>query len=233
MEAGERYERDGIRTIIVVDGLDHVPREERPAHSLLAELPLPAAVPKGVTFVLGTQRLDLAHLKPAVQEQAAKSDRIVEMRPLGRDAVIRMADALGLDPAISRQRLNELSHWHPLATRYLIQALLSADESARAHLLAGGLAFDGDIESVYASAWREIANDSDAMHVLGFIARAEAPMPLTLLTTIVDERAIERALLTARHLLRETRQGWSVFHNSFRLFVLSKPRMRLGSVDLT
>jgi hypothetical protein len=231
-QAGERYERDGARTIIVVDGLDHVPREERPTHSLLAELPLPAAVPTGVTFVLGTQRLDLAHLKPAVQEQAAKSDRLVEMRPLGRDAVVRMADGLGLDPAVSRQRLHELSHGHPLATRYLIQALLRADEPARAHLLDGGMAFDGDIESVYASAWREIANDPDAMHVLGFIARAEAPMPLTLLATIVEERAIERALMTARHLLKEAPHGWSVFHNSFRLFVLSKPRMHLGSVDL-
>src|SRR5690606_20144231 len=62
--------------------------------------------------------------------------------------------------------------------------------------------------------------------------RAEAPISLTLLATIVDEQAIERALLTARHLLRETPHGWSIFHNSFRLFVLSKPRMRLGSVDL-
>ena len=127
-QAGERYERDGVRTIIVVDGLDHVPREERPTHSLLAELPLPAAVPTGVTFVLGTQRLDLEHLKPAVQDQAAKSGQLVTMRPLSRDAVGRMADALGLDPAVSRQRLNELCHGHPLATRYLIRALLCADE---------------------------------------------------------------------------------------------------------
>lgn len=230
-QAGERYENDGIRTIIVVDGLDHIPREERPVHSLLAELPLPTAVPTGVTFVLGTQRLDLADLKPAVGEQAAKSDRLVEMRPLGRDAVSQMADSLGLDPAVSRQRVYKLSHGHPLATRYLIQALLSADEAARAHLLAGGMEFNGDIESVYASAWREISNDSDAMNVLGFIARAEAPMSLELLATSIEEHAIERALMTARHLLRETPHGWSVFHNSFRLFVLSKPRMRLGSVD--
>ncbi|MBU2804258.1 ATP-binding protein [Acidithiobacillus ferridurans] len=230
-QAGERYGRDGVRTIIVVDGLDHVPREERPTHSLLAELPLPAAVPTGVTFVLGTQRLDLEHLKPAVREQAAESGRLVEMRPLERDVVARMADWLDLDPTISRPRLYELSQGHPLATRYLIHALLNANEAERVHLLAGGMEFNGDIESVYASAWREIANDSEAMKVLGFIARAEAPMPLELLATIVAEHAIERALMTARHLLRETPHGWSVFHNSFRLFVLSKPRMRLGSVD--
>lgn len=230
-QAGERYERDGIRTIIVVDGLDHVPREERPTHSLLGELPLPAAIPTGVTFVLGTQRLDLAHLKPAVKEQAEKSERLVRMQPLGREAIARMADALGLDPEVSRLDVCNLGHGHPLATRYLIQALLHADDAGRKHLLAGGMAFDGDIESVYTSAWRDIVGDSDAMDVLGFIARAEAPMSLRLLATVVSEHAIERALVVARHLLRDTSQGWSVFHNSFRLFVVAQPRMRLGSID--
>lgn len=61
-QAGERFHHDGIRRFIVVDGLDHVPREERPTTSLLGELPLPAAIPNGVVFVLGTQRLDLANL---------------------------------------------------------------------------------------------------------------------------------------------------------------------------
>lgn len=231
-QAGERYERDGIRTIVVVDGLDHVPREELPIHSLLGELPLPAAIPTGVTFVLGTQRLDLVHLKPAVKEQAEKSDRLVRMRPLGREAVARMADAFGLDPAISRSDVHSLSQGHPLATRYLIQALLHADEVGRQHLLSGGMKFDGDIESVYTSAWREIAGDNDAMDVLGYIARAEAPMPLQLLSTDLEERAIERALVVARHLLHVTPQGCSVFHNSFRLFVIAQPRMRLGNIDV-
>lgn len=230
-QAGERFERDGIRTIIVVDGLDHVPREERPTNSLLGELPLPAAIPTGVTFVLGTQRLDLANLKPAVKEQAEKSERLVRMSPLGREEVARMADALGLDPEIPRLELSNLTNGHPLATRYLIQALLHADDAGRKPLLSGGMPFNGDIETVYAAAWREIASDSDAMDVLGFIARAEAPMALPLLATVIKETAIERALVVARHLLRESPQGWSVFHNSFRLFVIAQPRTRLGSID--
>jgi hypothetical protein len=230
-QAGERFDRDGIRTIIVVDGLDHVPREERPTNSLLGELPLPAAIPIGVVFVLGTQRLDLANLKPAVREQAEKSERQVLMGPLGREEVARMADALGLPAEIPRLNLSNLTHGHPLATRYLIQALLHADEAGRKHLLSGGMPFDGDIETVYTAAWREIASDVDAMDVLGFIARAEAPMDLRLLATMVKESAIERALIVARHLLRSSSQGWSVFHNSFRLFVIAQPRTRLGSVD--
>jgi|GEM_PF-476532 len=230
-QASERFDRDGIRTIIVVDGLDHVPREERPTNSLLGELPLPSAIPNGVVFVLGTQRLNLANLKPAVREQAEKSERQVLMGPLGREEVARMADALGMPAEIPRLDLSNLTHGHPLATRYLIQALLHADEAGRKHLLGGGMPFDGDIETVYTAAWREIASDVDAMDVLGFVARAEAPMDLRLLATMVKESAIERALIVARHLLRSSSQGWSVFHNSFRLFVIAQPRTRLGSVD--
>lgn len=231
-QAGERFAREGIRTIIVVDGLDHVPREERPTNSLLGELPLPAAIPNGVVFVLGTQRLDLAKMKPAVRAQAEKNERQVLMGPLGREEVARMADALGLPTEIPRLDLSNLTHGHPLATRYLIQALLHADEAGRKHLLSGGMPFDGDIEAVYTAAWREIASDVDAMDVLGFIARAEAPMDLRLLAAMVKESAIERALVIARHLLRSSSQGWSVFHNSFRLFVIAQPRTRLGSVDV-
>jgi hypothetical protein len=230
-QAGERFDRDGIRTIIVVDGLDHVPREERPTNSLLGELPFPAAIPNGVVFVLGTQRLDLANLKPAVREQAERSERQVLMEPLGREEVARMAEALGLPVEIPRLDLSNLTHGHPLATRYLIQALLHADEAGRKYLLSGGMPFDDDIETVYTAAWREIASDVDAMDVLGFIARAEAPMDLRLLATMVKESAIERALIVARHLLRSSSQGWSVFHNSFRLFVIAQPRTRLGTVD--
>lgn len=230
-QAGERFDRDGIRTYIVVDGLDHVPREERPTNSLLGELPLPAAIPNGVVFVLGTQRLDLANLKPAVREQAERSERLVQMGPLGREEVARIADAFGLPAEIPRLELSKLTYGHPLATRYLIQALLHADEPGRMHLLGGGMPFEGDIETVYSAAWREIASDSDAMDVLGFIARAEAPLDLRLLATVVKEPTIERALVVARHLLRSSAAGWSVFHNSFRLFVIAQPRTRLGSID--
>lgn len=230
-QAGLRYEREAIRTLIVVDGLDHIPREEQPQHSLLSELPLPDAVPRGVIFVLGTQRLDLPNLKPAVRDQAGAIERLVTVAPLLRADVRRMADALGLDEKISRERLFELSHGHPLVTRYLIAALRDVDPEHRDELLQGSMPFEGDIETVYASAWRGIENDESAREVLGYIARAEGPMPLDLLARAIPEAAIERALLATRHLLSESPKGWTVFHNSFRLFVLAKPRIRLGRPD--
>ncbi|BDU76851.1 P-loop NTPase family protein [Mesoterricola sediminis] len=231
-QAGERFRKTSIRTLIIVDGLDHIPREERPERSLLAELPLPESIPAGVIFVLGTQRLDLDDLKPAIQEQASLPRRHVIVEPLAREAVYRMADAFGLGPGLSRERLFALCHGHPLVTRYLIEALLGADSERQEALLKGEFDFEGDIETVYASAWRDINDDSDARDVLGYIARAEGPIPPELLARAVSDQAVERALASTRHLLSLGPQGWEVFHNSFRLFILSKPRLKFGKQDL-
>jgi hypothetical protein len=226
--ANQRYEKEGIRTLIVVDGLDHIPREEFPQQSLLTELPLPSAVPDGIIFVLGSQTLDLQHLRPAVRDQASQAGRRITIAALDRDGVRRMADASGLDAGISRARLFERSQGHPLVTRYLIASLQAAPQHDRAALLEDAMTFTGDIEAVYASAWRGIETDTDARHVLAYLARAEGPMPLELLTEAVLERAIENALKATRHLLIESPKGWTIFHNSFRLFILSKPQLRFG-----
>ena len=231
-QAGERYRNSGIRTLIVVDGLDHIPREERPERSLLAELPLPSAIPSGVIFVLGTQRLDLADMKPAVQEQAAIVGRQVMVEPLSREAVYRMADAFGLAPDLPREKVFDLCHGHPLVARYLIQALREANAARQEVLLSGEFTFEGDIETVYKSAWREIKDDPDASDVLGYIARAEGPILPELLGQAVSGQAVERALASTGHLLSFGSQGWGVFHNSFRLFILSKQRLKFGEPDL-
>src|SRR5260370_38723849 len=95
----------------------------------------------------------------------------------------------------------------------------------------GGLSIEGDSQTVYEIAWRCIENDADAQEVLGYLARTEGPMPLELLTNAVAEAAIERALRATRHLLSGTARGWTIFHNSFRQFILAKPRIRLGRPD--
>lgn len=226
--ASERYKREGIRTLIVVDGLDHIPREERPVHSLLAELPNPQSVPSGVIFVLGTQRLDLANMPPSVREQSDHPSRKVGVQPLTLESVCRIADQLGLAPDVDRTKVFELTRGHPLVTRYLVEALKSAGPQAKKELLAGALQFDGDIESVYKAAWRDVEHDEAACEVLAYIARSEAPLPPDLLVERLSEKAIEAALKACGHLMKMSAEGWSVFHNSFRLFVIGKPKLRFG-----
>ena len=49
------------RTIVVVDGLDHVERDYSGNDSLLYELPLPGELPLGVPFVVDTRTIDSLH----------------------------------------------------------------------------------------------------------------------------------------------------------------------------
>ena len=230
-KAGERFASDNVRTVIVVDGLDHVPREETTAQSLLTALPLPQSVPKGVVFVLGTQRLELPGMPPAVVEQAGSAGRRIDVDPLGEVAVEAMADAAGLNPEIDRADLFRVGGGHPLVTRYLIERLLTANLIERKATLDGDFGHGGDLEAVYRAAWRWIErseNPAAVKEVLALVAHAQGPIEPEVLATATGEEAVETALSVAGHLLLVTPSGWSVFHNSFRLFVQRQSVLRFG-----
>lgn len=231
-QAGERFRTDGVRTLIVVDGLDHVPREERPERSFLADLPLTASVPEGVLFILGTQRVDLPEMPPAVQAQARLPTRQVTMAPLSQAGITGMTDALGLPPSVSRSRVRDLAQGHPLATHYLLQALLAVpDEAARDRLLSQDFDYGGDIDALYATALLGLDADSEVLDILGLVARAEAPLDLREVEDLYPPAAVERAWNRVRHLLKRSGNGCSIFHNSFRLFLLRLERLRYGVPD--
>lgn len=232
-QAGERFLANGTRTLIIVDGLDHVPREERPERSFLADLPLPASVPEGVLFVLGTQRIDLPEIPPAVQAQAQQVARRTEMTPLSQEGISKMADAMGLPKSISRVRLRELGMGHPLATHYLLQALSGApDEPTRTIILDQGFGYTGDIDVVYSTALHGLEEDSETLDVLGLVARAEAPLDLAELENFYPPKTVQCAWRRVHHLLKRTAQGFTIFHNSFRLFLLRQQSTRYGVPDL-
>ena len=230
-KAGDRFVSGGTRTVIVIDGLDHVPREESPNQSLLTALPLPQAIPDGVLFVLGTQRLDLPGMPPAVMEQADSDGRRINIDPLMQSAVAAMADSAGLDRTIARDALYRVGGGHPLVTRYLIERLLRAEPSERAALLGGEFGEGGDLEAVYRAAWRWIDRSADPhliKQVLALVSHAQGPIEPELLAKATSEAAVEAALKAAGHLLLLAKSGWSAFHNSFRLFVQRQPVQRFG-----
>lgn len=232
-EASARFRREGIRAVIVVDGLDHVPREERPQHSFLSELPLPHALPEGIVFVLGTQRLDLAGMPPAAAEQASEPGRCVVVTPLSREAVSRLADAAGVPTDVDRDEIYARSDGHPLSTRYVIEGLLVAGTpDERQEWLRNGPAYGGDVEVFYRRAWRDLEQNSEARRGLAYVALAEGPIAPVSLDKLVGEEATDAASRAAGHLLvRDYRGAWSIFHNSFRLFLREQTGLRHGMAD--
>jgi hypothetical protein len=233
-EAGERFRSAGVRTLIVVDGLDHVPREERPGHSFLRVLPQPHAVPEGVVFILGTQRLELDGMPPEVSRQAASDDRCVNVAPLSREAVSRLADAAGVPADVDRIEIYDRTAGHPLSTRYVIEGLRHAETPAgRQDWLRNGPAFGGDVDTFYQRAWHDLDRAACARRALAYVALAEGPLhPGDLDRLVGSEEATDSAWQTAKHLLvRDHRGAWSIFHNSFRLFLRRQAGLRHGVAD--
>lgn len=233
-EAAQKYQNTGRRYVIVVDGLDHIPREERPDRSLLRALPLPQSVPEGVLFVLGSQRLDLADMPAGVQAEAGAIDRSIAVSPLPKNAIAAMADAFGLAQEIARDDVYRIGAGHPLATRYLLEQLISADENSRESLLTETQPFGGDLEAVYEAAWRgvEQTDASDSIKkVLALLGLTEGRIGPEAMATAISDNAVEATLKQVRHLLDVSGDGWRIFHNSFRLFVQRKPVLRFGEPD--
>jgi energy-coupling factor transporter ATP-binding protein EcfA2 len=231
--AGTRFQQRGSRTIIIVDGLDHVPREERPEHSFLSVLPLPQAVPEGVIFLLGTQRLDIEEMPPSVRDQAGARGRRIDIAPLPREAIHRLADASGLTADIDRTELYQRSEGHPLSARYLIEGLLRIpSEDGRANWLRDGAKFGGNADAFYLRAWHDIEGDREAQLALSYVALVEGAIDPIRLDEIIGRAVMDRAVKAAAHLLRQDTHGrWSIFHNSFRLFLMEKTNIRFGKED--
>ncbi len=233
--ASAQFKERNVRTVIVIDGLDHIPREERPIRSLLLELPNPEAVPDGVVFVLGSQTLNLPDLPLAARDQASLVDRTVRMEPLSHEAVYRFTDDVGLPRDIDRDTICDLSARHPLAVRYLVESLkLAPDSAARQSILSGDFGYSGDVTSLYDRVWHAFEADFEASRVLDYVAHAEGPIDPNRIATVVPADAVDRVYRSVRHLLGIDGAGrWQVFHNSFRRYVLDKPHVRFGRQDAT
>jgi hypothetical protein len=232
-QAAERYAADGVKTLIVVDGLDHVPREERPGRSFLSELPLPHAIPKGVVFVLGTQKLDLPGMAPKVRDQAGTNDRRVEMSALTPEAVAKLANAARVPADVDRAKLYERTLGHPLSVRYAVERLtVLSTEAERRDWLLNGPAFGGDVETYYSSVWHELESNVEARAALAYLALIDGAIASSGLDALVGPSATDAADVAARHLIARDRGGaWSIFHNSFRLFLRERTGLRHGVED--
>ncbi|MFA6091864.1 MAG: hypothetical protein WCU88_08085 [Elusimicrobiota bacterium] len=223
----EDWKKTGIKTLILVDGLDHIGRELKPQKSLLCSLPSPAGVPEGVVFVLGSQTDQLPDLPTDVQLEIQKKGRRIEMAPLSKPetmGVIKIADKVGVLKPRHRARIYELSDGHPLALRTLLNQALAPGVQDLDALLKDAPKHSGQIDDSYEKYWREIQSEDETVALLGLIARLRIPFQWHEVEAWEQSAAvvlrIKRLFL---HYFKPTSGGrWTFFHNSFRLFLERK-----------
>jgi hypothetical protein len=229
----------GRRTIILVDGLDHIPREQQPTQSLLNHLPHPEDVPDGVLFVLGTQTDRLEGISPRIREQLDELGRRITMRPLERQDVLDIVERADLTPApaqAERERIFDLSAGHPLSLNYIINRLRHASGAAVADTLDAVEPFREGIDRQYATIWSIAEDNVNLARLLALLARARGPVRLDWLRRWAPLQALHTVTTRLAYLFRQEHGGrWTFFHNSFRAFLIERTRevpALGGDVDL-
>lgn len=221
---GDAWVRRGERTLLLIDGLDHIEREQRPARSLLDDLPSPIEIPEGVLIVLGTQTLGV--LRADIQA-AIDSTRQIATEPLSALAMRRTLRACGLEERLDeteRAAVLQLSEGHPLAFSYLIRELLACEGPAEvSRTLAETRPYRGDIDLLYRTHWNTLGNeDLQVRRLLGQLARLRRPTELDWVAEWADEAALDTIERRFGHYFREVDGAWQFFHNSFRLFIIAE-----------
>ena len=219
------WQETGCKTIILVDGLDHIEREQHPGRSLLVDLPEPDQIPDGVYLVLGSQTDN--PLSGRIKAEVRNQDRRIEMLPLGRQQVHEIITAADIPiPVASEQkdRVYALSNGHPLYLNYLINRMrLCEGEEQLESELQGSTPYEGDIEGTYHSYWEQFQDDGELQRLLGLLARIRGCIDLSWIRTWADGLVVDRLGQRFAHYFRiEHNARWHFFHNSFRLFLLDK-----------
>lgn len=224
IELHKDWLQTGRKTIILIDGLDHIPREQRPARSLLTELPLPEQIPEGVVFVLGTQTDELDDLPTATISSLQEEARRIEIEPLDRTSVHQVVTKAGLGSRLSVEQIDllySLSGGHPLDLAYRVKQVADVDDEHVTALFDDAVPYDGQILSRYKEHWRQIVKNNELINLLGSIARLRGAIDLAWIQTWGDNSSVLRDLRRRYgYLFRiENDTSWYFFHNSFKLFV--------------
>ncbi|HWQ48942.1 MAG TPA: hypothetical protein VN414_08350, partial [Methanosarcina sp.] len=174
------------KTIILIDGLDHIEREQHPDRSLLEDLPAPSQVLEGVYFILGSQT-DLP-FPSRVQASVRNRERRIEMQPLKRQSVFNILDKSERKySSLQKEKVFALCAGHPLYLAYLLNRFSEAsnDEEIES-ILENTESYKGNIEEQYYSYWKQIESDCDLVDLLGLLARIRGTIDLSWIKTWYD-----------------------------------------------
>jgi hypothetical protein len=226
------YVQTGQKTILVVDGLDHIAREQSPSRSLLNELPQPPQIPEGVFILLGSQTDQLSELPASVRAAIEEPPRRIEMRLLSPAAVNSIVNRAGFTQTPNGEqigRIFELSGGHPLALGYIMNQLRMRANADFNQALAEIEPYQNHIDIQYVSHWYQVEGDRELVHLLALLARNRGAIDMKWVERWGNTDALYQLHRSFKHYFRiEEDDRWFFFHNSFRAFLTERTRRLVG-----
>lgn len=218
----ENWKRTGRKTIFLVDGLDHITREQRPVCSLLDDLPIPESIPDGIIFILGSQTETIF----SSRIRADIRNRKIMMKSLSRQATYEIVKNSFLKFFPNDEQITKifcLSSGHPLALRYILNKINEVKSPDEITIVLDGIkAYEGNIELQYQSYFDDIQDDLKLFELLGLISRCKGDIDLLWFEDWYDNLSIINLRNKFSHYFEKDDNVWSFFHNSFKRFVFER-----------
>ncbi len=234
---GAEYKHRNMPFVVIIDGLDHVWRENdhnrEPLEGLFNQL-LP--LPEGVILIIGTQKIDNAQLPSRLVEYAKPSDWVelplmsmssikswLENKLESRKFECLLDSAGRSDSAINSlaETFHSHSSGHPLHLIYSFEMATNRSRLIVPHNIHDlPDCPDGNIKNYYQKLWGDLSyNAKDALHI---VAAAGFIWPVGSLEECL-EVDISKLHPEIVHLFYSTLAGYLPFHGSLLAFIKDTP----------
>ena len=230
--AHERFTSDGVKTVLLMDGLDHVKRESNLAESILRELPAPDEIASGFLIVLsGRPEAFLADsIGPDVSGVVAETGiRRVVVDGLSREEVHQIA--LAAMPGMTAEERDcafRECGGNPLFLTYWLKALRLGE--GRRSVAWGG--FDGDIDRFYRRAFSVPLRNPETRRLLGLLCRASSPVSSRWLQDWPERPAVEELYESVlAPFMKEEHGDLRFVHSSLISFLTKETGPKLPGAD--
>lgn len=222
------------KTVILIDGLDHVSRELQPVRSFLEDLPYPDEVPEGIFIILGTQTEQLPDLKNSIKISIRDPERRIEIDKLENKAILEIIEKYSLKVYPDTEQIDNiinLSHGNPLFLNYILKKISSCHSIEEIAKGLHGFASFNEVTDMYEAYWEVVKRTPDFNRYIGMLSRIRGPIRIPLLQKWTH-RDLVWWLHENKHLFHVRGDSWEFFHNSFRVYLREKSiELPSGDID--
>lgn len=221
----EDFKKNQRKTFIIIDGLDHIPREYKSvSKSFLTDLLLPSQIPDGIYIILGSQSYDLEDIAYDIKREFQSGNRSITMDGLLKKDVLQYLESIGLKKRLTDKQINiiyEKSQGHPLYLSYLVEQITYSENVDTT--IEAFEEINGDIDSYYNKIWQPISKDFKLVQFFGLFSRIRDAININFIKEwVYDQEVLANFNVKAKFLLNQSDEEYTFFHNSFLQFLLEK-----------
>lgn len=223
------------KIIFIIDGLDHVHRNTSlNENSLLHQIK--GNLPDGIFFILSSQYKAALSSSVALQIES-EPKRYIVVTKFNQQEIKQYLSNKEIDATAFLDQVERVSGGIPLYLHYISELLLKTEKRNYNDVLNNlPNLIDGKINSYHENLFQKINNDEFAKWVLAVFAYRKENSTAEIIYEILKLAGVNKSTTEVSdvinnfsHLLRQTNgRTYSIFHNSFREFILSKTESLKG-----